>query len=438
MVFLTKRHVSRRTLLRGIGAGIALPLLDAMIPAGVALAQTAAVSKPRMGFFYLPHGAVMDQWTPTVTGKDYALSPILKPFEKVRSHMTVISGLDNKPAHSSSVHAITPGTWLGCVAPHRTHVPFGGITVDQFAAAKIGQDTPLPSMEVAVEEAGGTAACDGVYGCSFGKTIAFRTPTAPLPMETRPRKLFERMFGRGSSETEREAINSDFRSILDMVSEETAALSRKLGAGDRATLATYLESVREMERRVDRLGERRLDEADLPELPPGLPEFDEHVRLMFDLIAMAYQADVTRITTFMMAAEVSNQAYTHIGIADAFHPLSHHNNNPAALEKLARLQTYHSERFAEFLQKLAAIPDGEASVLDSSIFLYGSNMSDSNRHNHFPLPTVVFGKGGGIKGGTHLRFPDHTPLANLHLTLLRRAGIETKSFGDSTAELSEV
>ena len=267
MVFLTKRHVSRRTLLRGIGAGIALPLLDAMIPAGVALAQTAAVSKPRMGFFYLPHGAVMDQWTPAATGKDYALSPILKPFEKVRGHMTVISGLDNKPAHSSSVHAITPGTWLGCVAPHRTHVPFGGITVDQLAAAKIGQDTPLPSMEVAVEEAGGTAACDGVYGCSFGKTIAFRTPSAPLPMETRPRKLFERMFGRGTSETEREAINADFRSILDMVSEETATLSRRLGASDRATLATYLESVREMERRVDRLGERRLDEADLPDLP---------------------------------------------------------------------------------------------------------------------------------------------------------------------------
>jgi len=438
MPFITKRHVSRRHVLRGVGVALSLPFLDAMVPAGVALANTAARGKPRLGYFYLPHGAVMDRWTPATTGRDFALSPILEPFAPHRARLTVVSGLDNEPAHSSAVHAITPGTWLSCVAPRRTQAPLGGISVDQLATAHIGQDTPLPSIEVAVEDAGGTAACDGTYGCSFGKTIAFGTPTTPLPMETRPRKLFQRLFGRGADEAERAEVSADYRSLLDMVREETSSLNRSLGGEDRARLGNYLESVREIERRVDRLGESKLDEASVPEVPPGIPEFDEHLRLMFDLVALAYQTEATRIATFMMAAEVSNQAYTHIGIPDAFHPLSHHNNTPAALDKLAKLQRYHSERFAQFLTKLASMPDGDGTVLDHSLFLYGSNMSDSNRHNHFPLPIAVFGNVGGIKGGNHLRYPDHTPLANLHLTMMRRLGIELDRFGDSRAEMTEL
>lgn len=438
MHFIGKRHLSRRTVLRGVGASIGLPFLSAMVPAGVALAKTAAAPKPRVGYFYLPHGAIMSAWTPEATGRDFVLPPILEPFERHRRYLTIVSGLDNKPAHSSAVHAITPGTWLSCVPPRRSHAPYGGITADQIVAREIGQGTPAPSIEVAVEESGGTAACDGTYGCSFGNTISFRSPTTPQPMETRPRRLFQRLFGRGDTEAERRAISSDFKSLLDMVSEEAASLRRQLGAEDRALLANYLDSVREIERRIGNLERQSVAEVDLPELPPGIPDFNEHLRLMFDMIAVAYQANVTRVASFMMAAEVSNQAYPHIGVPDAFHPLSHHNNNPAAMNKLVKIQRYHSERFAEFLDKLAAIPDGEGSVLDNAIFLYGGNMSDSNRHNHFPLPTAVFGRGGGIRGGQHLRYPDHTPLANLHLTLLRRAGLQLEQFGDSTGEFSEV
>lgn len=438
-MFITKKYLSRRTVLRGLGTTIALPFLDAMVPAATALAQTAAAPKQRMGFLYLPHGAIMEDWTPDIVGKDFDLKPILQPFAAFQNQMTVISGLDNKPAQSSAVHAITPGTWLSCAAPRRSHAPFGGISADQLAAQYIGQDTALPSIEVATEEKGGSSACDGTYGCSFGSTISFSSPTSPLPMEYSPKKFFQKLFGEGSNDQERAMIANDYKSLLDMVMDETKTLKKTLGASDQAMLESYLDSVREIERRVTNLEQRDLSPYDLPELPVGIPDFDEHINLMFDMIALSYQADMTRVVSFMMAAEVSNQAYPHIGIPDAFHPLSHHNNNAASIRKLSQLQTWHSEVIARFLGKLAELPDGENSILDNSLFLYGSNMSNSNAHNNFPLPSVLLGGGAGkIKGNQHLKYEDHTPLANLLLTMLQSADVPVEQFGDSTGTFSEV
>jgi hypothetical protein len=448
-MFITKKHLSRRTLLRAGGASIGLPLLSAMVPAATALAQTAAAARPRLGFFYLPHGAIMNntslgaqmnRWTPDADGRDFDLKPILEPFAPVKDYLTVISGLGNKPAESSAVHAIVPATWLSCVHPRQSHAPYGGITVDQIAARHIGQDTPLPSLEVATEEEGGGAACDGTYGCSYGRTISFRTPTTPMPMEFDPRKAFEKIFGRGKDAAQRQAVSRDYTSLLDMVATEAADLKRKLGGVDRSLVDDYLDSVREIERRVQLLEQRDLSSIDLPDVPVARPSFDALLRLMFDLITAAFQANMTRITSFMMAAEVSNQPYAHVGIPDAFHPLSHHNENKESMEKLVVVQRYHTQVFVEFLQKLAAIQDGDGgSVLDNSIFLYGSNMSNSNSHNNFPLPALVLGHGSGtIKGHQHLRYPDRTPLANLLLTLMIRAGVPVDALGDATAELSEV
>ncbi|MDT8398234.1 MAG: DUF1552 domain-containing protein [Pseudomonadales bacterium] len=438
-MFITRKHLSRRKVLRGLGTTVALPFLDAMVPAATALANTAAAPKPRMGFFYLPHGAIMRDWTPDAVGTEFELKPILKPFEPFKRQLTIVSGLGNRPAQSSAVHAITPGTWLSCVPPRRSNAPLGGITADQVAAQAIGQDTALPSIEVATEEKGGSSACDGTYGCSFGKTISFSGPSSPLPMEFSAKKFFQKLFGQGANDAERAMIANDYMSLLDMVMAEAGSLKKSLGASDRLMLDGYLSSVREIERRVHKLESRDLSVYDLPELPVGVPDFDERIELMFDMIALAYQADMTRVVSFMLAAEVSNQAYTHIGIPDAFHPLSHHNNSSVSIDKLSKLQTWHSEVIARFLGKLAAMPDGENSILDNAIFLYGSNMSNSNNHDHFPLPSVVLGGGAGkIKGNQHLKYEDHTPVANLLLTLLQRAGIALEQHGDSTGTFAEV
>ncbi|MEO8466548.1 MAG: DUF1552 domain-containing protein, partial [Gammaproteobacteria bacterium] len=396
-MFITKKHLSRRTLLKAGSAAIGLPLLSAMVPAATALAQTAAVAKPRMGFFYLPHGAIMDntrygaemnRWTPDAVGRDFDLKPILEPFKPFVKHLTVVSGLGNKPAESSAVHAIVPGTWLSCVHPRQSHAPYAGVTIDQIAAQHIGQDTPLPSLEVATEEEGGGAACDGTYGCAYGRTISFRTPTTPLPMEFDARKAFEKIFGRGKSEAQRKAVSKDYQSLLDMVLGEAGSLKKTLGPADKSLVDDYLDSVREIERRIELMGQRDLTKIALPDVPVARPSFDSLLRLQFDLIAAAFQANMTRIVSYMMAAEVSNQSYGHIGIPDAFHPLSHHADNKAAMEKLARVQRYHTSVFAEFLAKLDKMPDGDrGSVLDNSVFLYGGNMSNSNVHNQFPLPT---------------------------------------------------
>jgi hypothetical protein len=447
-MFITKKHLSRRTFLRAGGASISLPLLSAMVPAGTALAQTAAAANPRLGFFYLPHGMIMDNtrfgkemnnWTPDAVGKDFDLKPILEPFAALRKHMTVVSGLGNRPAESPSVHSVIPGTWLSCVAPPRSQTTNAGISVDQIAARHIGQETPLPSLEIATEERTGTSGCDGIYGCSYSRTISFRTPTTPMPMEADATKVFAKLFGRGNNAQERDAISKDFHSVLDMVMGEVGGLDRRIGAADRAIVHDYLDSVREIERRVQLLGTRDLSSVDVPDLPVEEPDLDAKLKLMFDLLAVAYQTNMTRVATYMMMGEVSNMPYPHIGVPDAFHPLSHHAEVKASMQKLVIVQRYHSELFAGFLDKLSKMPDGDAgSVLDNSIFLYGSNMSNSNKHDTFPLPTLVFGHGGGVKGGQHVRYADHTPLANLLFTMMVRAGVPVEAVGDSKNELTEV
>jgi len=439
-MFITKRHLSRRTVLKGVGASIGLPLLDAMVPAATALAQTAAAPKMKLCFIYFPHGAIMDRWTPTGVGTDFKLSPILEPLAAFQKQLIVISNLGNRPAESAAVHAIVPGTWLSCVHPRESQDPFGGVTIDQMAAQKIGQDTPLPSLEVACESGGGGGACDRAYGCSYSGTISFRTPSTPLPMEVNPRNLFQRLFGRGDTAEERKALGDQYDSILDMVTEDAAVMQRQLGASDRVVLSDYLESVREIERRVKKMEQQDLSHLKLPAVPLGIPErFDEHQALMLDMIALAYQANLTRIASFMMAAEVSNMTYNFIGVPDAFHPVSHHQGDPVKIEKLVKIQTYHSLRIAKFLQRLADTPDGDGSILDHSMILYGSNMSNSNAHDQYPLPTSILGGGcGKLKGGQHLKYPEHTPLANVLVTLLDKAGVPVDKIGDSTGRIAEI
>jgi hypothetical protein len=439
-MFITKVHLKRRTVLKGLGACVGLPLLDAMIPAATALAQTAAAAQPRAIFVYFPHGAVMDKWTPGKEGADFDLPPIIASLAPFQKRLTIISGLENKSAIAAPVHAITPGTWLSCVPPRISHDPLGGVTIDQMAAQAIGQDTPIPSLEVATEEQGGEGSCDRNYGCSYGKTISFRTPSTPLPMEHNPRKLFQQLFGQGDNAEERAALGRENQSVLDLVRHDAADLSKTLGPRDQALLDDYLSTVREIERRVQKVAHRDLKGMQLPDAPAGIPtQFDEHMKLMFDMMALALQANLTRVMTFMMAAEVSNQPYTFIGISDAFHPLSHHSNNAQKLDRLAKVQAFNTRMFAGFVKKLAEMPNGEGTMLDQSVILFGSNMSNSNLHDHFPLPTALLGGGcGKLKGNQHLRYPDHTPIANLHVALLNRMGIPTKSLGDSTGEFTEI
>jgi hypothetical protein len=449
-MFLTKKHLSRRTALKGLGVSLGLPLLDAMIPAGTALAQTAAAPALRAGFFYIPHGAIMwntaygaemDHWTPKGAGADFELSPIMAPLEKYKHLVTSFSNLENK-ASQNSVHSVNPATWLSGARPNLS-APRASMTstIDQLIANRIGQETPLPSLEVASETTIQTAACGGGSGgCYYSSTLSFRDASSPLPMEFNPRKIFTQLFGEGDTPAEREAIAGQTRSLLDLISERTASLQRELGPSDRRRLDAYLETVREIERRVEKAGQRDLSGIDLPEAPIGeLPDFDDQVVLMFDLIALAYQANLTRVASYIMVAEGTNRTYNHIGISDAFHPLSHHANKRESLEKLVRIQTYHMQRFAEFIEKLDAIEDGDGSLLDHSMFLYGSNMSNSDRHNNYPLPNILVGGGAGrLNGGQHIELPEYTTLSNLLLTILNKAGVESDSFADSTGVIAGV
>jgi hypothetical protein len=437
-MYITKKHLTRRTVLRGVGTALAFPLLDAMIPARTALAQTAAKATPHLGFIYFPHGAVQAQWTPTGEGQIGEFKDILKPLEKYKSMTTVFSNIDNQAA-VGPVHALSPGTWLSCVHPAMSQEAHGGTTADQIAAQQIGQDTPLPSLEVATENHGGGGFCDRDYGCSYSGTISFRTPSTPLPMENDPRKLFIRLFGQGDNAAERARLSKQYASLLDMVAGEAKDLQRVLGPSDKAMLSDYLESVREIERRIQKMEARDLSHVNIPDAPKAEAiAFDQRINLMFDLVALAYQANMTRVFTFMVAAEVSGQTYNHIGVSDAFHPLSHHNNEQAKMDRLVKVQAYHTQVFAKFLDKLAKMPDGDGTMLEHSLFLYGSNMSNSNAHNHYPLPTSIVGGWKTLKGGQHIVPPEHTPLANVLLTFLDRVGITQDKIGDSTAKLAEV
>jgi hypothetical protein len=437
-VFITKKHLSRRTVLRGMGASIALPLLDAMIPARTAFAKTAAAPMPRFGFVYFPHGAIMDRWSPAATGKEFDIPQILKPLEPYRSHLTIVSGLRNKAGESPSPHAIIAGTWLGCVPPTPGQAPNAGQSADQIAAQHIGQDTPLPSLELAGE--GGGGACDPTFGCSYSGTISFRTPTQPLPMEPNPRKVFYKLFGQGDTSAERQIISQETGSILDLVQTSANDLQRQLGAADRAMMSDYLDSVREVERRMQKMQAKQSEGIKLPDAPAGTPEdFGKQLDLMFEMMMLAWQANVTRVASFMMAKEVSMRTYNQIGVPDAFHPLSHHQNDPAKLDRLAKIQVYHTEAFARFVKRMAETPDGDGSLLDHVVVLYGSNMSNSDMHNNDPLPSAIVGRGyGRIKGNQHLKYAQDTPLANLLVTMLNRGGVQVDKVGNSTGLLAEV
>ena len=446
-MFLTRKHLSRRTLLRGAGAAVALPLLDAMIPAATAWSQTAAAPRMRMGFFYIPHGAIMgntshgeamDRWTPSGSGQDFTLSPIMASLEPYKRYVTSFGHLENR-AMVGGVHSLAPATWLSGTRPDDNAAGAAmSATLDQVVAGHIGQDTTLPSLELASETTSQVAACGG-SGCYYSSTLSFRDAHSPLPMEYNPRKVFIQLFGEGDTPEEREAISNQTVSLLDRITDRTRALQRELDPGDRVVLDNYLDTVREIERRVEMASARDLSGIDLPEAPIGeLDAFDEQVPLLFDLIALAYQADLTRVVSYMMVSEGTNRTYNHIGVSDSFHPVSHHANDLGRLEKLVAIQTWHMERFADFLGKMAAIPDGDGTLLDHAVFMYGSNMSNSDRHNGYPLPNILVGGGAGLRGGRHIDLPERTPIANLHLSILGKLGVERESFGDSTGTIAEL
>jgi hypothetical protein len=412
-----------------------------MIPARTLLARTAAAPTPRLGFIYVPHGAVMAQWTPATEGAGFEFTPILKPLEPFRERLNVVSGLGQKAADTSAVHSLSPTTWLSGVRPKPTQGmdAYAGVTADQIAAQHIGQQTMLPSMELATEDHSGLiGACDRDYGCIYMNTLSWRTPTTPLPMEINPRKVFERMFGQGGTAADRQARTEQDRSILDAITTQASDLQRRLGPQDRAKVSDYLDNVREIERRIQMAGSGQVGaDLALPVAPAGIPfSYEEHVKLMYDLLTLAYQANITRVFTFMVAREVSNRTYPQVGVHEGHHAISHHQNRAEKLEKNARIQSYHVGLLAYFLEKLQSTPDGDGSLLDHSTLLYGSNMSNSNAHDHFPLPNLVIGGGGGrLTGGRHLKYPDHTPMANLLLGMLDKTGVAVDTLGDSTGAL---
>jgi len=449
-MFLTRKHLSRRAVLKGAGASIGLPLLSAMIPAATALAQTAAAPALRTGFFYMPHGAVMyntahgaemDRWHPkSGAGESLELNQIMKPLEPYKSYLNSFGNLLNA-ASKGSVHTLNPATWLSGVRPSEGVAGASmAKTLDQVIVERIGQDTTLPSLQIASETTIQGAACGG-GGCYYSSTLSFANEVSPLPMEHNPRKLYLQLFGEGDSAQERSAINQQEARLLDMVSASTKSMQKQLGASDRQILEGYLDTVREIERRVEKAAQRDLSGIDVPGAPIGEQDgFDEQVKLMFDLIAIAYQADLTRVITYMMVSEGTNRTYNHIGVPDAFHPVSHHADDRERLDRLARIQTWHMQQFADFLAKMAATEHGDGTLLDNALFLYGSNMSNSDKHDNYPVPNLLMGGGAGTlkRGGQHVVLPEQTPLANLHLTILNKVGIEADSFADSTGIISEV
>jgi hypothetical protein len=449
-MFITRKHLSRRTVLRGSGVALALPLLDAMVPALTAQAQTAAAPKLRAGFFYLPHGAIMsntahgasvDAWTSSGSGADFKLSRIMSPLEPYKKYVTSFSNLENM-ASLGSVHTLNPATWLSGVRPDNTAPgAMMSTTLDQVIAQHIGQDTALPSLEIASETTVQVAACGGGGGCYYSTTLSFRNPTSPLPMEFNPRKIFLQLFGEGDTTAERDAILQQKASLLDLIAERTKGLQGTLGASDKLILDGYLDTVREIERRIELAASQDLSELEVPTAPVGeLDAFPEQVDLLFDLLALAYQADLSRVASYIMVSEGTNRTYNHIGVPDAFHPLSHHANDLERIRRLTLIQTWHMDRFAAFIDKMANTPDGDGSLLDHSIFMYGSNMSNSDMHNNYPVPNILVGGGNGTlkQIGQHLELPERTPIANLHRTILEKAGIEVDSWANSTGTITGV
>jgi hypothetical protein len=441
---ITQKSLPRRTFLRGLGVSLALPLLDGMVPAWAA-PRTPAGPR-RFGAIYVPNGVEMRAWTPASEGVGFELTPVLQPLAPFRDQLFVLSGLADKcavplPGEGIGDHARASSTWLTGVRVKKTEGPDiqAGVSLDQVAAQTLGKETQLASLELALDSVEVLGACDAGYSCAYANTIAWRTATTPLPMENNPRAVFERLFGASDSTdaaARRARVQHD-RSLLDFVTGEVAGLTQTLGTGDRLKLSEYLDAVRDVERRIQTAEAQSSRELPVVEQPTGIPDsFEAHAKLMYDLLVLAYQCDLTRVATFMIGKEVSGRSYPEIGVPDGHHACSHHQNDPVKLAKLAKINTYHLQQFAYFLDRLAHTPDGDGTLLDHAIFLYGSGISDGNIHFHLDLPTLLVGGGAGtLKGGRHLRYTNDTALANLHLAILDKLGVPLDGFGDATGKL---
>ena len=451
-MIITRKCLPRRTFLRGAGATLALPLLDSMVPALSATARTAANPVRRLGFIYFPHGSVswapeeQNTWTPRGKGGPLELSPILQRLEPVKSRTLVLTNMEHRNAQGNGTdgnaeHTRSNASWLSAARPKMTEGADVRLatTVDQIAARKLCRDTRLPSLELTLENSFLVGNCDNGYNCVYVNTLSWSSPTTPLPMENNPRMVFERLFGDGGTVDERRAEMRRDRSILDSVTEDMARLVNSLGAGDRVRVDQYVDAVREVERRIQRAeaqaGESTLT---LPDRPVGIPEtYDEHARLLLDLLLLTYQADITRVFSLQLGREQSARTFPWVGVNEGHHAVSHHQDDPRKIASIAAINTYHVELLSYFVEKLAATPDGDGSLLDHSMVLHGSGMSNGNLHNHKNLPLVLIGGGAGrLKGGRHIRFAELTPMANLLLGLLDKAGVPADSFGDSTGRVA--
>jgi hypothetical protein len=443
-MMITKRALPRRTFLRGMGVTLALPLLDAMIPCLTSLAKTPAnpARLRRLGFVYMPMGCDVTRWTPPGENTLNELSATLSPLAPVKEHVTAISNLELQNAYPGT-HATSNAAFLSAAKAKWTESTdyYLGTTVDQIAAKQIGQETQSPSLEISMDLLSTVGQCDNGYACVYQNNLSWSSPTTPLPAEAHPRIVFERLFGEGGTIADRRAALKKRASLLDSVTEEIARLQKNLGPADRAKITQYLDTIREVERRIQK-AESDTKDKPLPDLdrPVGVPAaYADHARLMFDLQVLALQGDVTRVITFQLARETSNRTYPEIGVADAHHPLTHHGNDPEKIAKVAKINQFHVSLFAEFLQKLKATPEGNGSLLDHSLYLYGSGMGNPNVHDHTNLPILVAGGAAGrMKGGRHIKYSKPTPLANLHLTLLDKVGVRLDSFADSQGKVDEL
>ena len=448
-MIITQKAMSRRTVLRGLGASVALPLLDGMVPAYAALRATATPAQ-RLGIVYVPMGAVMENWTPATEGAGFELSPILQPLAPVRDQLLVLTGLDNQPAvalpgEPAGGHGRIGAAFLtGVHAKPTEGVDFrAGVSIDQIAGAELGRETQLASLEVGLESTDLAGACDVGYSCAYVNTLCWRSPTTPLPMENNPRAVFERLFGDSDStdSTARATRLRRNRSLLDSVQGAVSDRRRELGAGDQVRLTEYLDAIRDVERRIQ-LAEAQSDrELPLFERPAGsIPEsFEEYARIMIDLQILAFESDMTRVITFMIGKELSSRTFPELGVPDQHHPLSHHQNKPESLEKLTRVQVFQAGLLAYYLERLRSTPDGDGSLLDHMTLIYGSGMSNSNLHVPLGLPILVAGGGAGtLRGGRHIRYPEGTPLSNLYQTVLSKLGVPVERIGDSTGMFREL
>src|ERR1051326_8575901 len=442
VAIITKKTLPRRTFLRAMGATLALPLLEAMVPAATPLAKTAANPLRRLGFVFMPMGCDQSRWTPPGEKTLDQLSPILSSLASVREHVTVISNLELQNAYPGS-QAPSNSAFLSAAKAKLTESAdyYLGTTVDQVAAKQIGQETQLPSLELAMDLLQVVGQCDNGYACVYQNNLSWSSPTTPLPAEAHPRIVFESLFGEGGSVADRVAALRKRASLLDWFGEDIARLKREVGPGDRERISQYLDTVRDVERRIQKA---EADAADHPirdlDRPVGVPAaYADHARVMFDLQVLALQGDITRVITFQLARETSNRTYPEIGVPDPHHPLSHHGNDPDKIARMAKINQFHVSLFAEFVAKLMATKEGNGTLLDHTLYLYGSGIGNPNVHDHTNLPIIVAGGAAtGMKGGRHIKYAKPAPLANLHLTLLDKAGVHLDSFADSTGKLDEL